>query len=287
MKKILLAIATLALVSAASTSAPAVRAGGIGLAAHRGGPQDGKHPENGLRAFAAAAKAGVRYLEVDVHLSSDGVPVVMHDGSLERTTDGAGPVGAYSRARLGAMRLRAPNGNITREHVPTLDEVAALAGRAGIGLVVDMKTRDDRTRYEGLEEAVLAVLDAHGITGASVVMALDDAIWQRALALRPGLRTGPLVFAKLPRDPVLAAAQGATFVGLGHRIANRDLVARAQAAGMVVAAFTVNDENDAVRVARAGVDIVISDAPSRLRAVLNANEPVALLAPAGVTPLAR
>lgn len=155
MKKILLAIATIAFVSASSTPAPAVRAGGIGLAAHRGGPQDGKHPENGLRAFADAAKSGVRYLEVDVHLSSDGVPVVMHDGTLERTTDGAGPVGAYSRERLSAMRLRAPSGKISRERVPTLDEVAAIAEGAGIGLLVDMKTRDDRTRYEGDRKSVV------------------------------------------------------------------------------------------------------------------------------------
>lgn len=278
MKKFLLGASVVALLSAPGTPAPAVRHEGVGLAAHRGGPLDGRSPENGLAAFTAAAKSGVRFLEVDVHLSADGVPVVLHDPTLQRTTDGAGPVGAFSLARLQAMRLRAPDGRMTAERIPTLDEVAAIAARSGIGLLVDAKTGIGGARYDGLESAVIAVLDRHGLAGTSVVMAFDDEIWKRVRVLAPAMRAGPLVSAKRPRDPAVLAAHGATFIGLEHRLATADRVARARAAGMMVAVWTVNGVDEALRVAEVGVDVVITDAPARLRPLLDpATAPVAQL----------
>lgn len=277
-RKFLLSAVAVALLSAPSTPAPAVRTEGIGLAAHRGGPHDGRHPENGLRTFAAAASSGVRFLEVDVHLSADGVPIVLHDPTLQRTTNGAGPAVAFSLEGLRAMRLRAPDGRMTDERIPTLDEVAAIASRAGIGLLVDAKTGVGGARYDGLENAVLEVLDAHGLAGASAVMAFDDRIWKTVRDLSPAVLAGPLVPASRPRDPALLASKGATFVGLEHRIATPERVARARAAGLLVAVWTVNDEQDAMRVAHAGVDVVITDAPARMRALLDpASVPVAAL----------
>ena len=74
------------------------------IASHRGGAF--LWPENSLLAFRNALALPAEQLELDVHLSADGVPVVMHDATLDRTTDGSGPVRAKTTAELRRVRLR-------------------------------------------------------------------------------------------------------------------------------------------------------------------------------------
>src|ERR1700675_773367 len=88
---------------------------------HRGAA--GLAPENTLAGFRKAAEIGVGWVEVDVHLSADGVPVVIHDDTLDRTTSGTGPVAAKSAAALEALG------------VPTLAATIALLGKLGLGAV--------------------------------------------------------------------------------------------------------------------------------------------------------
>jgi glycerophosphoryl diester phosphodiesterase len=118
--------------------------------AHRGLHGDGV-PENSLAAFAAAAGAGYG-VELDVHLSRDGVPVVYHDSSLERLTGRAARLGDLTAAQLAALRLLG-----TEEHVPTLAEALRVMGTAPV--MVELK--QDRLRTGPLEAATAAVLDAH------------------------------------------------------------------------------------------------------------------------------
>ncbi|QOR72023.1 hypothetical protein IM660_07215 [Ruania alkalisoli] len=99
--------------------------------AHRGASAE--LPENTLAAFSRALELGVEGVELDVHLSADGVPVVIHDDTLDRTTSATGPVGARSEAELA--RVDAGGG----EHVPTLDEVLDLVGSAA---VVNVEIKD-------------------------------------------------------------------------------------------------------------------------------------------------
>ncbi|UFU04113.1 hypothetical protein LQF12_05870 [Ruania suaedae] len=92
--------------------------------AHRGASAE--QPENTLAAFSRALELGVAGIELDVHLSADGVPVVIHDDTLDRTTSASGPVGARSAADLA--RVDAGSG----EHVPTLAAVLDLVGEAAV-----------------------------------------------------------------------------------------------------------------------------------------------------------
>src|SRR5262245_57261008 len=95
------------------------------IAAHRGGAL--LWPENSLLAFESAIGLGADYVEFDVHLSRDGEVVVIHDPTLDRTTTGTGPVRERTLAELRTLRLKDRAGARTKEPIPTLDEVAAVA----------------------------------------------------------------------------------------------------------------------------------------------------------------
>jgi glycerophosphoryl diester phosphodiesterase len=248
--------------------------------AHRGGAA--LWPENSLSAFRNALALGARVLELDVHLAADGAVAVIHDATLERTSSGSGPVAACTAADLRHARLRGPDGALTEDWVPTLDEVLALAGPAGAALLVEVKTpgpavryerRGDRVvavpgpRYEGLERRVLDLLRAAGLTDRTFVMAFNPAVLAEVRALAPEQSTTLLVDRRhveqsgaRPVETVTWATEArANFLGLHFSLCDAAVVEAAHRAKIAVGVFTVNDEPTMRRLAALGVDVIISD----------------------------
>ena len=95
------------------------------VAAHRGDWRDA--PENSLQAYKQAIALGVDMIEIDLHKTSDGVIVIMHDGTIDRTTDGKGKVSDYTYAQIEKFHLKNGLGRVTRNTIPTLEEVMLLA----------------------------------------------------------------------------------------------------------------------------------------------------------------
>ncbi|HYZ34031.1 MAG TPA: glycerophosphodiester phosphodiesterase family protein, partial [Crenalkalicoccus sp.] len=139
------------------------------IAAHRGGAI--LWPENSLLAFRNALALPVEQLELDVHASAEGEPVVIHDATLDRTTEGTGPVVAHGLAALRATRLRGTAG----EGVPTLAEAAALVAAAGRILRLEIKADAEGRPYPGLTARSAAVLDAAGMRPRTVLMSFQPA----------------------------------------------------------------------------------------------------------------
>lgn len=128
-------------------------------------------PENTLAALRAAAAAGATTCEIDVVLTADGEIVLMHDETLDRTTDGSGLVARADLAairRLDAGRWMAPQ--FAGEPVPTLAQAIAEAARLGLGLVVEIK---ERRRVAALIERLAAVLDQTGGRDRVMVISFD------------------------------------------------------------------------------------------------------------------
>jgi glycerophosphoryl diester phosphodiesterase len=239
---------------------------------HRGGAA--LWPENSLAAFRNALALGTRILELDVHLTADGEVAVIHDPTLERTTDGQGSV--------GRARLRDPRGAPTQEGVPLLDEVLALAMPADVHLLIEVKTpgpavryarRGDGVvaepgpRYEGLEKRVLGLLAAAGFARRSFIMAFNPAILAEVRALAPEQPTALLVDREHVAEcgaPSTAAVEWAmdaraSFLGLHYTLCDAAVVEAAHRAGIAVGVFTVNDEAVMRRLADLGVAVIISD----------------------------
>jgi len=242
------------------------------LAAHRGGAL--LWPENSLLAFRNAVALGADFIEFDVHLSRDGEVMVIHDPTLDRTTNGRGAVRDRTVAELKALRLKDRTGAATDETVPTLDEVIVVASRADRRMLLEIKVDGGRARYPGIEEKVLALLDRHRMAASTVVMAFEPATWKRMRELRPDLAVCALYSARTLGRTSLAAeletlrGAGVGFIGLEHTVVDTAALAQARQAGIQVGAWTVNDAAAMKRLIEAGVGVLITDQPDVAKALL-------------------
>jgi glycerophosphoryl diester phosphodiesterase len=261
------------------------------LAAHRGGAA--LWAENSLLAFRNALALDSDLLELDVHPTSDGALAVIHDPTLDRTTDATGPVASRTAAELGRARLRGPDGALTDERVPMLGEVLALVAPLRTGLLVEVKgpvagvgVRYERRggravavpgpRYTGLEERLIASLSGAGLLSRSTIMAFNPDVVTAIHALVPDQRTALLVSAHhvgqagaRPEDAVAwAVAVGATDAGLQHTLVDAAVVTAARAAGLLLGVWTVNQERAMRRLVELGVDVLTSDRPDVAKRVL-------------------
>ncbi len=245
------------------------------IAAHRGGAA--LWPENSLLAFQSAIALGSDLLEFDVHLTRDRTVAVIHDATLERTTNGTGPVAALTAAELRRLRLRGPGQNLTAEPVPMLDDLlnAVAASPRPVGLLVEVKGPATGVRYEGLEELILAALARAGLQAQASLMAFNPDVIARVRTLAPRARTTLLVERDVveragarPEQTVdWAVAAGVTDLGLEYTLADDRVVAAARAANLTLGVWTVNDATSIRTMLALGVDIVTSDRPDLAKRV--------------------
>ena len=254
--------------------------------AHRGGAA--RWPENSLTAFRGAIAGGAKLVEMDVHLTADGEVAVIHDPTLDRTTNATGAISRCTVADLRRARLRAGDGTVTDDCVPTLGDVLGIAAPAGVGLLIEIKTpgpavtyerragaivRTPGPRYEGLEAKVLDAIRAAGCADGCVIMAFNPAVVAEVRRLAPAQPTTLLVDRHVTEAGVRpleavdwAREAGVTFLGLHHTLCDAELVAAAHAAGIAVGVFTVNEAATRDRLLAAGVDVIITDRPDLIPA---------------------
>jgi glycerophosphoryl diester phosphodiesterase len=244
--------------------------------AHRGGAA--RAPENTLGALAGCADRGFA-VELDVCLSADGVPIVIHDDTLDRTTAGRGPVGAQTAAALQALPAAVGWGPAwAHERVPTLRGVlAAIAGRVWVD--IELKSPPGRGPRAPLVDAVLAVLDDAGCTGSVFISSFDPFVLGAVADRRPeiyrGLLVGTGVGAGLRLHERLAL-RNLALVGTARPdvlIVEDVLIDRARAgrwrqAGYGLLAWTVNAPVRARALIEHGVQGVITDDPDLVRAAI-------------------
>ncbi len=220
----------------------------IKIVGHRGAPA--AEPENTLRSFRRALAAGVAAVELDVQLTRDGRLAVIHDETLDRTTNGRGPVQDFTLAEL--QRLDAGRG----EPVPSLEEVFELVkGRAY--LLVELKQPD----------AAAAVLDffreQRAFEFADVI-----SFWHPTLkALKteePRLTTGALLVG-CPADPAgVARAAGAATLVLNYHYVNRELVDAARQQGIKVIAWNIDDPEILLPYLAMGLEAICTNRPQEI-----------------------
>jgi len=239
----------------------------VQVAAHRGGAQ--LWAENGLTAFRNALALGADYLELDVHLSADGEVVVIHDPTLDRTTTGRGAVSSARLADLAATRLRARDGSVTDDSVPTLAQVLDTLKPSTAQLLLEIKVDAGRKPYPGIEDKALALVNTRGLHERVIVMAFEAPTLARVRGSDATIRTALLLSRTRVRREGASAADlvrwardaSATHLGVEHPAVDAALVTAAHGAGLKVAAWTANDETDIKRLVELGVDVVISDRP--------------------------
>lgn len=254
--------------------------------AHRGGCALG--PENTIVAFDRGVAAGADGLELDVHLSADGIPVVCHDDTLDRTTDAAGPVAACTAAELAGVDAGyrfAADGRFPfrgqQAGIPTLAEV--LSRYPSLPVIVEMKV-DSAAMGEAVAAAVRAADGVDRVCAAGYGLASLRA-FRRALPSAASSACHPEVQLALYRSwagwPVRRPPYGGYQVPehAGRiRVVSRRFVRHAHAAGLRVQVWTVDEEPDMARLLGWGVDALISNRPDlavRVRDRLTGGQSVA------------
>jgi len=216
-------------------------------------------PENTLAGLYLAARLGCRAVEFDVMLSLDGVPVLMHDETLERTTDGVGPVAAYRYDDLRKLDAGVRYGGAFRgEVVPSLEQALAVCAELDLWANVEIKPSTGRAAETG---AVVGRLLAQRWTGDGVVSSFAPAALVAARQVAPQFDYALLVDS-IPaawRQRLAAAGARALHVDAAH--AELRVVAEIVGAGIPLACYTVNDRQTAARLFAADVAAVFTDHP--------------------------
>jgi glycerophosphoryl diester phosphodiesterase len=235
------------------------------VVAHRGASTT--NPENTLSSFMAALALGAPVVELDVRLSADGVPVVIHDPDVSRTTNGAGWV-----HELTLEELRRPNaGTADRpERIPAFREVLdAVSGRGGVA--VEIKNIPGEPAYddqdEGIVEAALPEVEASGFQGPVLVISFNPRSIAASRRVAPSLPTGFLFTRAVDPDAALALVldAGHEFAFPGHEAlvaAGPTFIERAHRAGVRVGTWTVDDRETFGRMLDWGVDAVATNDPA-------------------------
>lgn len=243
-----------------STSAASLLATGDGtiVVAHRG--DAALAPENTLPAIDAAVAAGADVVELDLQLSADGVPVIMHDWTVDRTTDGSGPTWTLTAIELAALDASAGTGHSTA--VPTLE--AALDALSPTRTVVMLELKGAWNAPQVARVADLIQVAA--LTGRAVLASFDLFTLRAAQAAAPSiprlLLTRHLVSIEAAIADVAATAIGASMTTIEQ---DPDVVARLADAGIGVFLYTLNDGEHWADALVLGVRGIITDDPGALR----------------------
>jgi glycerophosphoryl diester phosphodiesterase len=247
------------------------------IASHRGGAL--LWPENSRIAFENTARLKVEQVEFDVHPSRDGRLVVIHDATLERTTDGTGPVAAQDWTSLQKLVLRGAEG----QRLLLLEEVIAIFKPTPILLRLEIKPDHMRRPYPQHAGKIVETLRRAAVLERTIITSFQiESLVEVAEHGRPGERIW-LVAPEVQRDiggvpgiVAVARAHAIGMVGLHQRVLEPGIVAALREAGLKVGGWACNDAEAIARMFALGVDVFTTDRPDLAIAAREAQQaPVA------------
>ena len=239
--------------------------GHLEIIGHRG--YAARAPENTLVSIEAALTAGARSVEFDIHVASCGTPVVIHDETLDRTTDGDGPVQRQTAEQLQTLDAGAWfDPEFAGERIPTLADALDCVARRAHHIYPEVKGIRKPSDVDGM---VRMVRD-RAMAERTTFISLDWTVLDRIRAQDEGIRIGFIVEAADLFDDALAlaVADPAAILDLNHVIALDDpsVVRRAADEGVAVVTWTVNEPEEATRLRQSGVTGFTTDQVDRLLA---------------------
>ena len=222
-----------------------------------------------MAAFRRAVEMGARFIETDLHLTRDARVVAIHDSTLDRTTNGCGPVHARSIEEVCALDAGAWFGarvdeSFAGERVPTLEEILKFAKEHDVNFFLEIKS--DGTW--GVEHVVVGALRDLGGAAHAVILSFDASTLLSVNRLDPMMMSGYLC--EYPSNDLVerTVAAGARQIAPRGDLVTPDLVEKAHQAGLQVVTWTINEPEQMRRLIAAGVDGIMTDYPDRLANVL-------------------
>ena len=241
------------------------------IVAHRG--NSGPMPENSLIAINSAIDLGVDMVEIDVRLTKDGVPILMHEDRVDGTTSGTGLVKNFTWEELQTLDAGRSRGDeFAGQSVHSLEQILDLTvGRVALNLDVKVP--------EAVEPTAIAVLEA-GASGSTVISGCSESCIRRVQGVDDGISTllnldDPLAGIDPADTPSVALTSigvakdlGAIAINVPHPLVNTELVQQAKALDIGVWTFTVDDENRFSELVDTGVTSITTNWPEPMLPLL-------------------
>jgi len=241
------------------------------IASHRGGAL--LWPENSPTAFYGTVDLGVEQVEFDVHPTRDGRLVVIHDATVDRTTDGTGRVCAIDWSALSQLRLKGTGA----DRIPLLDEVIEIFRPTGLTLRLEIKPDADGRPYPGHVGEILNALRRHDVLHRTVITAFQLSTLEEVTRQAAPKDLIWLVAQHVLRDIGdiddligLARRRGAQALALHGRQVTAEMVAACRAAGLGAGCYACSDETTIANALALGVDVFTTDRPDLALAMRSA-----------------
>lgn len=230
--------------------------------AHRGAA--GTHPENTMVAFIEAANVGADGIELDVQLTKDGEVVVIHDETVDRTTDGSGWVKDMTYRELRALNAAATwRGRYGHCPIPHLEEV--LAWLAPTPLAVNIELKNSLIAYEKLEQKTIALVRRYGLEKRTILSSFNHNSMRLCRELAPDMETALLSIDPLHDPWTYVRVMKADGLHPHYRTVTAKWAAEARQRGVAVRPFMVNKRNAMKTMFSYGVDAIFTDYPQQAK----------------------
>ncbi|MCS1390730.1 MULTISPECIES: glycerophosphodiester phosphodiesterase [Lysinibacillus] len=234
--------------------------------AHRGVSIN--YPENTMAAFQAAAKLPIAGVELDVHLTADKEVVVIHDETIDRTSNGSGYVKDFTLQQLRTFDFGSWfSREFGDEVIPTLGEVLELFAGTNHRINIELKT--DIIAYEGIEALVLKEVAAQQMTERVIISSFNHESLQTVSKIAPYIESAALFAEVLVDFPTYIALIPAKALHVSLPTSFRKSVKLALTEGATVRVYTVNEQRDARSLQQLGVQAIFTDDPEKILRALS------------------
>ncbi len=229
--------------------------------AHRGSA--GTHPENTMDAFYEAERVGADGIELDVQLTKDGEIVVIHDETVNRTTNGKGFVKDYTLKEIQKLHAnyKFKKNFIKKIGIPTLIEV--FDWLKGNHLICNIELKNSIIDYEGLEEKVIQLIHDYGLEERIVISSFNHYSIVGCYRIEPKIEIAPLYSSGLYMPWIYAQSLRAGAIHPNVKAAPDEIILEAMKNGIAVRPYTVNKIDQMERLINIGCSAFVTDFPEK------------------------
>lgn len=235
------------------------------IIAHRG--FSSAFPENTMKAFKEAERAGANGLELDVQMSKDGELVVIHDENLDRTTGGKGYVRDLTAAELRKLdaRYKFKHTLVKKEPIPFLKDV--LEWVSGTSLICNIELKNGTFPYPGMEDKVITLIRELGLEKRIILSSFNHYSVVHVNRYAPDIETAPILAEGIFMPWVYAQSILAEGFHPHYRFARNDIIQNSLEQNIAVRAYTVNKESEIQRLIKANCSAIITDDPAKAKRI--------------------
>ncbi|MFT4415650.1 glycerophosphodiester phosphodiesterase [Fredinandcohnia humi] len=227
---------------------------------HRGAA--GSHPENTMISFKEAERVGADGIELDIQMTKDGVIVVIHDETVNRTTDGKGWIKDLTYKELkkldASFKFKEQYGFCS---IPTLEEVLQWASKNNLLVNVELKT--GLVTYKGIEEKTIEMIHKYGLEDRVILSSFNHYSMVKCRQLSSSIEIALLFMEGLYEPWDYAKRVGANSIHPYHHVVQKEFIEESQRNGISVRPFTVNDEKKMKQLIDYKCAAIITDFPEK------------------------